>query len=345
MSSWDLAYRLLRANYDGPPSSHCDVPPPDPSHGAPTHNHNCTVTSVVACGGGGVRVTYSPTVSSNNTPSETTTLQADILIAADGPSSTIRSLFLPDLQRIYTGYCALRGTVPESSVSSTTLSLFANSFTFFHAAGVQILAYLIPGVNGSLAEGERLVNWVWYVNFPEGEGKGEVGEVLTDKEGKRHRYTVPPGMVDTKVWERQMQRARETLPRQFVEVVCKAERPFVQAVTDVISGENEFLDGRVMLIGDALAGFRPHTVASTSQAAYDAMVYANYVEGRVTREEWKGRTMGYARFVQRRGVEMGERSQFGELELGELIKDRDVMSMPIREEDFGKRGDYKGVSI
>ncbi|KAK0609399.1 hypothetical protein B0T14DRAFT_596002 [Immersiella caudata] len=328
MSSWDLTYRIFRANYDGLASPYCDVPPPDPTNGCASHRHNCTVTSVIQTPSGGVLVKFHATTS----PCLTSSLTADVLIAADGPSSAIRSLFLPDLKRTYTGYCALRGIVPESEISPSTLSLLTNRFTFFHAPGIQILAYLIPGPNGSLTPGERLVNFVYYTNFPADSAKLE--EIMTDREGNCHRVTLPPGMVSPVAWEKQKEIAKEKLPPQFAEAVCAAKKPFVQAVTDVLSPDNEFLDGRVVLIGDALAGFRPHTVASTSQAAYDAMLYADYVAGEITKGEWKAKTLGYARYVQRKGVEMGERSQFGGLELGEYVRDRDEMSRPIREEEF-----------
>ena len=89
---------------------------------------------------------------------------------------------------------------------------------------------------------------------------------MTDVNGVRHRITIPPGKTDPQAWEMQKQIARETLPPQFADLVCGTQKPFVQAVTDVISPEHEFMDGKVVLIGDALAGFRPHTVASTSYA-------------------------------------------------------------------------------
>ena len=145
---------------------------------------------------------------------------------------------------------------------------------------------------------------------------------------------MPPGMTDPVAWEKQRKLAQERLPPLFAEVVCKAQKPFVQAVTDVISPGHEYLDGKVVLIGDSLAGFRPHTVASTSQAAWDAMLYADYVAGKVSREEWRRGTMGYARLVQLRGVDMGRRSQFEELPLEEYIRDRDVASTPRAEEVY-----------
>ncbi|KAK4248921.1 hypothetical protein C7999DRAFT_30610 [Corynascus novoguineensis] len=328
MSSWDLTYHLLRANYDGLASSYCDVPNPDPSHGTAVHLHDHTVTGI-AENREGVLVSWQRT----SEPSVTGTLRADRVVGADGPSSLVRSLFVPaGVERTYAGYCALRGTVAECEASAAARETFTDRFTFYHEPGVQILAYLIPESNGTVKPGERLINFVYYTNFPD--GSAELEELLTDRHGRRHRITVPPGLTDPGAWARQCDIARERLPPQFAELVCKAQRPFVQAVTDVISPTNEFLNGRVVLIGDALAGFRPHTVASTSQAAFDAMLYADYVAGRVGRDEWKRKTLGYARFVHKRGVDMGQRSQHLQLPLEEYIRDRDEASIPIRDDMF-----------
>ncbi|KAK3312542.1 monooxygenase [Apodospora peruviana] len=332
MSSWDLTYHIMRANYDGLASLYCDVPPVDPAHGSAAHYHNRTVMAVEELtdknGTSGVLVYWKST----SDPSTTGSLVADLLVGADGPSSTIRSLFVPNMHRTYAGYCALRGTVPEHEASPAARETFSERFTFYHGPGVQILAYLIPGVNGTVEPGQRLINFVYYTNFPE--GSTELDEILTDRNGQRRRITVPPGMTDPKAWETQRAIARERLPPQFAEIVCKAKKPFVQAVTDVISPEHEFLGGKVVLIGDAIAGFRPHTVASTSQAAFDAMIYADYISGKIDRKEWKRETMGYARYIQRRGVDMGERSQHQVLALEEYIRDRDAASTSRREEMY-----------
>ena len=89
-----------------------------------------------------------------------------------------------------------------------------------------------------------------------------------------------------------------------------------------------------MLLGDALAGFRPHTVASTSQAAFDAMILADYLERKISREEWKRETLGFARYIHRRGVEMGEHSQHMDLPLEDHIRDRNVASRSRQEEVY-----------
>ncbi|KAK8113355.1 FAD/NAD(P)-binding domain-containing protein [Apiospora sp. TS-2023a] len=325
MTSWDLAYYLMRANYDGVENPYCKVPDGKPTDGKTVHLHDRNVTDIKERDNG-VEMFW------KSSSGDEGSLKADILIGADGPSSTIRSLLAPEVQRKYAGYCALRGTVPEAEVSDAAREAFCEKFTFFHCRGVQILAYLIPGKDGTVEPGQRLINFVYYTNFPE--GSPELEETMTDKDGKRHRITMPPGLTDMKAWEKQRQIARERLPPQFAEIVCATRKPFVQAVTDVRSPTNEYLNGKVILIGDALAGFRPHTVASTSQAAFDAMVLADYVEGKVSWEQWKKETLGFARYIQKRGVDMGNRSQFEDLPLEEHIHDRNVASVPREKEVY-----------
>ncbi|CAI9626268.1 unnamed protein product [Alternaria burnsii] len=328
MTSWDLAYYMLRANVDGIESKYCAAPRDQDSGCKVAHLHGHKVVELQDKGNK-VVVKY------ETSEGGTGDMEADLVIGADGPSSTIRSLLTTGVERTYAGYVALRGTVPENSVSPKTLEAFRQRFTFFHTKGIQILAYLIPGENGTLEPGKRLINFVYYTNVPSpslSDPSPDFRELMTDVDGQYHRITMPPGKMDPQAWEKQREIASERLPPQFAEIVRATEKPFVQAVTDVVAPTNEFMDGRVILIGDALAGFRPHTVASTSQACFDAMILADMIEGTVSRSTWKKETLGYARTLQKRGVDMGERSQHQDLPLEEHIHDRNLASKPRVEE-------------
>jgi 2-polyprenyl-6-methoxyphenol hydroxylase-like FAD-dependent oxidoreductase len=328
MTSWDLVYHMLRANVDGVKSDYCDVPEEDKDSPRVKHLHGHKVTGLK-------EKDDKVTVHYETKDGEKGKIEAELVIGADGPSSTIRSLLTPNVERTYAGYVALRGTVSEEEVTPKTREAFSERFTFFHAKGIQILVYLIPGKDGTLEPGKRLVNFVYYTNFPSpslADPSPEFRELMTDVDGQYHRITMPPGKTDMAAWEKQCKIAREKLPPQFAEIVCGTQKPFVQAITDVISPTNEFENGRVILIGDALAGFRPHTVASTSQACFDAMILADMIEGKVSRKEWKKQTLGYARTIQKRGVDMGERSQHQDLPLEDHIHDRNLASKPRKEE-------------
>ncbi|KAK3073665.1 hypothetical protein LTS18_014401 [Coniosporium uncinatum] len=305
MTSWDLLYHLLRANFDDVKSEHAEVPAVQGGEGDGRYEYGCQVTGLHDLGAGkGIEVNFIK----KDEPESTTT--ADLLIAADGASSTVRSLLLPDVKRTYAGYVAWRGTVPETKLSKIAASIFVETMTIFWAPGHLILTYLIPGRAGSLETGERLANWVWYCDYID--GSPEHTELMTDVDGKLHRFTVPVGKIASSVWEKQKECARKVLPPQFVELVESTHVPFVQAITDVIAPQCSFYEGRVLLLGDALAGFRPHTAASTSQAAFDAMLLAELIQGNIALKEFEKRCMNYAENVSRSGVQIGNRSQLGQ---------------------------------
>jgi 2-polyprenyl-6-methoxyphenol hydroxylase-like FAD-dependent oxidoreductase len=324
MTSWDLCYYLLRANYDHQESGYCKVPGPQPGDGNIDYRYGCTVKEF-RMEGDKVRVFYDKADGGQES------VIGDMLVGADGPSSTIRKILCPEVERKYAGYCVIRGTVPESEASEEAKKVFVEKFTFFHAPGIQNLTYTIPGTNGAVEPGSRLLNFVWYTNFAEGEQ--ELEQVMTDKDGKRRRVTIPPGMMRPEAWEMVKKRGRDRLPPQMSEMVEKTKQPFVQCITDVTSPTNDFYGGKVVLIGDALAGFRPHTVASTSQAAFDVLMVVEYLQTG-NHAEFVRRTVEFARLVGQRGREIGDRSQFEDLPLQDYIDDRTMMSTPRQDLEF-----------
>jgi hypothetical protein len=75
--------------------------------------------------------------------------------------------------------------VDENKVPIDIAQFFANKFTFFHGRNTQILCYLIPGSTGELSEGDRRLNWVWYVNVSAG---NKLQSLLTDRYGKQRVF-------------------------------------------------------------------------------------------------------------------------------------------------------------
>jgi hypothetical protein len=70
------------------------------------------------------------------------------------------------------------------------LPFFNDLFTLSEArSGGHMLAYFIPGSDGAVAAGSRCLNWVWYVHV----GLADLTNVLTDKNGARHRSSLLPG--------------------------------------------------------------------------------------------------------------------------------------------------------
>lgn len=134
MTSWNTLYYRLRANFDGLTSEY--VPQVHDllrnEDGRALYEHGVKVVGVQD----GSEVV---TVSFENAQGNTGTYQADLVIAADGPSSTIRKLLEPGVDREYSGYIAWRGTVAEREVSETTKQIFQTNLTYHIHKGATIL--------------------------------------------------------------------------------------------------------------------------------------------------------------------------------------------------------------
>lgn len=123
MTSWDLLYYLLRANFDGVESGYCKVPEPLETDGQGTYEYGRMVNSAKDLGEQ-VEIQY------EDKRGKVGMTTADVVIGADGPSSTLRNILLPNVERIYAGYVAWRGTVPEHEAPPVAKETFVEKFTF-----------------------------------------------------------------------------------------------------------------------------------------------------------------------------------------------------------------------
>ena len=112
----------------------------------------------------------------------------DMVIAADGIGSIVRSTINSHSQNTYAGYGAWRGLISESDLSASTRSLIGN-LTFYLSDGNQALGYLVPGSAGDLSEGNRRYNWVWYRVVD----ASYLSQTLTGMSGRTSRFSLPRG--------------------------------------------------------------------------------------------------------------------------------------------------------
>jgi 2-polyprenyl-6-methoxyphenol hydroxylase-like FAD-dependent oxidoreductase len=234
----------------------------------------------------------------------------DLLVGADGPTSTIRHLLLPDYTPQYAGYVAYRGLVNERELDPATAKLLTERFVFYQFPNSHILQYVIPGENESLIPGERRFNWVWYVNYDQ---KTELPDILTDKNGQRREFSIAPGMIHPIVEQTMRSYADRVLAPPFQKLVAATQEPFVQAILDL--GVPQMAFDCIALIGDAAFIPRPHTAASTAKAAANAIALTHALVGSnhdVPRalEVWEGDQLALGMRLWKSGHALGERSQF-----------------------------------
>lgn len=173
-----------------------------------------------------------------------------------------------------------------------------------------ILVYPIPALDGSLSEGNRLVNTVWYVNVAEG---APLDALMTGRDGIRRPVSRPPGAATEQAAVGMRQAAADLLASPIAEVIaCRAE-PFVQVIYDIEVPGLAF--GRTCLVGDAAFAVRPHAAADTAKAAADGWALAQELaatDGDVPAAlvAWERRQLALGRSPPARCRDIGDSSQF-----------------------------------
>ena len=236
--------------------------------------------------------------------------QSGLLVCADGVGSPARARLLPAVRPAYSGYVAWRGTVPEHDLSPGTRTILGDALTYQVLPDSHILVYPIPALAGSVTEGNRLINIVWYVNVGPG---APLDALMTGRDGVRRPVSLPPGAAADAAVTGMRQAARDQLAGPIAEAVVRAAEPFVQVVTDIEVPRMAF--GRICLIGDAAFAVRPHAAAGTAKAAADGWALAEELtaaDGDVPAAlaAWEHRQLALGRDLLARCREIGDSSQF-----------------------------------
>lgn len=236
--------------------------------------------------------------------------RGDLLVAADGPRSTVRPQVLPDLKPKYVGYVAWRGLTAEADVVTDRALLFASN-TFCIPGGELMVSYPVPGRDGDVAPGRRDYNIVWYRPTD----AAALADLNTDTSGHRHGQ-IPPRLIRPDVIAAVKADARALLAPSIADIFVRAERPIFQPIHDFASPRLVF--GRIALLGDAAFVARPHVGAGVTKAALDAACLADALVANVTVET---ALESYGRGRQRAGAWAVSRSgEFGACVSGEVSR-------------------------
>ena len=105
------------------------------------------------------------------------------------------------------------------------------------------------------------------------------------------------GLVSPSLWSAQLASTVSQMPAHLATLVSttRDESVFVTRVSDAVCERAVYCGGRVVLVGDALATFRPHFAVATEQAARHCLGLGRVWEGGMGLREWEGQVVGYGR--------------------------------------------------
>jgi 2,6-dihydroxypyridine 3-monooxygenase len=237
-------------------------------------------------------------------------IETDLLICADGVGSAARARLLPEVTPAYAGYVAWRGTVPERQLPASAREAFRDAITYQLLPHSHVLVYPIPALDGSITEGDRLMNIVWYVNVAAG---APLDAIMTGRDGIRRQISLPPGAAAPATIAGMRRAAAGQLTSAIAEVMLGVPEPFIQAVYDIEVPRMAF--GRICLIGDAAFAVRPHAAAGTAKAAADGWelareLVAAHGDVPAALAAWEHRQLALGRSLLARCRDIGDSSQF-----------------------------------
>lgn len=191
----------------------------------------------------------------------------DFCVCADGHASLSGDALFPESPVTYAGYVLWRGSLPESELAEAgPLAGGVRSPGYPDGHGI---FYFVPGPDGSIAPGTRLVNWGVYVKMPE----SQIASLLVDVDGHCRDGSLPPGSMPRDTELALLARVEGRLPEFYLEILRRCRHTAVYAIHD--REVPAYHKGRIVVAGDAGALARPHSASGALKAMTDAIALSD----------------------------------------------------------------------
>lgn len=191
----------------------------------------------------------------------------DLVVFTDGFRSVGRRIMHPEVQLDYRGFVIWRGTLGESYYNAGTALDDHPRISFPDMPG-SFITYLMPGIEGSVKAGERVINWAAYLPMSE----MELDEYMVDRNGERRDSTVPAGQFPLELENKLKQLMQQQLPSVFADIVQLSGDTAFQPLR-VTRVPSHYKD-RMCLVGDAAVAIQPLTGAGAFKAYENARTLA-----------------------------------------------------------------------
>ncbi|MEC7490697.1 MAG: FAD-dependent monooxygenase, partial [Pseudomonadota bacterium] len=196
----------------------------------------------------------------------------DILIAADGGQSAIRTQAFPAIDPNYASYIAWRGVVDDTHLPATLYDMVFERMIFSFEDGELALFMHVPSLGDDDAGRNRRYYFIWYAPVTEDERR----QLFRGTDGKDYGTAIPPPLIQPNLVEAMKVRAADIFNPNLAAIIRHTEEPLIQAISDLTS--EQLVQGRIAVLGDAAFVARPHVIGGITKAALDAQYLADALE-------------------------------------------------------------------
>jgi len=192
---------------------------------------------------------------------------ADLVVCCDGFRSTGRALMFPEVALDYRNLVVWRGVIDEARFEAGRTLDDHPRLSFASMPG-SFITYLMPSESGSVARGERIINWAAYLPV----SAADLPATMIDASGRQREGTIPAGQLPPAREAELKALMRQELPSLYAELVEQSEQTAYQPVNVCLPPAQ--VRSRVCLVGDAAVPIQPLTGAGLFKAYENARTLA-----------------------------------------------------------------------